>query len=187
MTNTLISSDRINVIRFLARLTENLPGSPIEVGVYKGGSLAEIAKALPHKTVYGFDTFKGLPSEDHGPGEIHSVGDFNDTAKDEVAKYLMEKEGVINFKLIEGLFPESAPDIKVSFAHLDMDFYLGTRHALEWLPPRIVSGGIIVLDDYGWERCPGVKEAVDEFTKGIWGHLFSLETPVPYQCWLRMK
>jgi O-methyltransferase len=35
--------------------------------------------------------------------------------------------------------------------------------ALEFIWPRLVSGGFIVFDDYGFPTCPGAREAVDEF------------------------
>lgn len=70
-TNSLIGPDRLAVIRFLAEMVANVPGNALEVGVYQGGSLSVIAKAMPHKTVYGFDTFSGLPVEKSSKEEIH--------------------------------------------------------------------------------------------------------------------
>jgi O-methyltransferase len=29
--------------------------------------------------------------------------------------------------------------------------------------PRLVPGGVILCDDYGFTTCPGVRRAVDEF------------------------
>jgi hypothetical protein len=42
-----------------------------------------------------------------------------------------------------------------------MDWYESTRHELLHLFPRLVPGGVLILDDYGhWE---GARQAVDEY------------------------
>lgn len=44
---------------------------------------------------------------------------------------------------------------------LDTDFYSSTKIELEILVPRMVAGGILIVDDYGaWA---GSKQAVDEY------------------------
>jgi len=44
-----------------------------------------------------------------------------------------------------------------------MDIYEPTAFALSFFNKRMVKGGIIVIDDYGFLTCPGIKRAVDEF------------------------
>jgi O-methyltransferase len=44
---------------------------------------------------------------------------------------------------------------------LDTDWYESTRHELEHLYPRLVSGGVIIIDDYG--HWAGARKAVDEY------------------------
>ena len=48
------------------------------------------------------------------------------------------------------------------FAYIDPDTYPTVRDAIEWFWPRLVQGGKLMFDDYGWEPCSGVKKAVDE-------------------------
>jgi O-methyltransferase len=53
---------------------------------------------------------------------------------------------------------------------LDTDFYSSTKIELEILYPRLVKGGVLIIDDYGsWE---GSKRAVDEYFKNekVWLH-----------------
>ena len=59
---------------------------------------------------------------------------------------------------------------KISILRLDTDLYLTTKLQLEVLFPKLVSGGILHIDDYG--ICPGVRTAVDEYFAGkkIWLH-----------------
>jgi len=47
---------------------------------------------------------------------------------------------------------------------LDTDWYESTRLELELLYPRLVAGGIISIDDYGYWR--GARPAVDEYFAG---------------------
>lgn len=192
-TSTLISPDRLAVIRHLCGLVGNVPGNAIEVGVYKGGSLAVIAKAMPHKTVYGFDTFEGLPASKHSTSEHHQPGEFNSGSMEEIEKALQSDcIDVQNFKLVKGIFPECMGDAgdtsfgHVCFAHLDVDFEQSMRDCLEWVAFRMRPGGIIVCDDYGWKHCLGVKTAVDEFLlPENRGNQFKIYTPVKSQCWLQ--
>lgn len=50
---------------------------------------------------------------------------------------------------------------EISLLRLDTDFYESTLVELEILWPRLVVGGILILDDYGhWD---GARRAVDEY------------------------
>ena len=76
--------------------------------------------------------------------------------------------------------PKNIPD-KISILRLDTDLYLTTKIQLEVLYPKLVSGGILHIDDYG--ICPGVRTAVDEYfiNKKIWLHR------VDFSCRLMIK
>jgi O-methyltransferase len=53
---------------------------------------------------------------------------------------------------------------------LDTDFYSSTKKELEILYPRLVSGGVCIVDDYGYWR--GARQAVDEyFGNQKWLHI----------------
>lgn len=58
----------------------------------------------------------------------------------------------------------------ISLLRLDTDFYDSTKVELEYLFPKVVKGGIIILDDYG--GFTGVKKATDEYLKK--NHLYPL-------------
>ncbi len=47
--------------------------------------------------------------------------------------------------------------------HLDVDLYAPTRFALDFFDRRLVTGGIVVVDDFRVVSCPGVEQAVEEF------------------------
>ena len=158
----LINDEKAGAIADVLRQIEHVPGALAECGVYKGGILRLLAERYPARTVYGFDTFAGLPAEMHQPGEPHKVGDFADTSIEVVRASVSD---LLNVRIVPGLFPDSAQSIqfeRFAFVHLDMDFYASTRAALAWLLTRMAPGGVIVLDDYEWPYCPGVSRAVAE-------------------------
>ena len=69
-------------------------------------------------------------------------------------------------RLYQGWIPSRFSDIaarRFSFVHIDVDIYEPTRDSLEFFYDRMVPGGIIVCDDYGFITCPGAKQAFDEF------------------------
>lgn len=158
----LLSRDRASSLVAEALACLPLNGEYWECGVYKGGSAYLVAEAIaPSKpTVFRlFDTFIGLPT----PCEFdtHETGEF--------AASLVEAAEFLPFDFIKyhmGRIPDSfigLEDSKIAFCHLDLDLYWSTRHAIEFVWPRLMKGGSIVIDDYEWEGdigCPGVKKAV---------------------------
>jgi len=69
---------------------------------------------------------------------------------------------------VEDTLPDRAP-MEIALLRLDTDWYASTKHELETLYPRLVSGGVLMLDDYGhWTGC---RKAVDEY--------FAANAPAP--------
>jgi len=61
---------------------------------------------------------------------------------------------------VEETLPANAPG-EIALLRLDTDWYASTRHELVHLYPRLVSGGVLILDDYGYWQ--GARRAVDEY------------------------
>jgi len=159
---TLLSEDRCFMLWQYARYACRLPqGEVAEVGTYKGGSARLIAKTCP-KIVHLFDTFSGIPYTDVSV-DSHKKGDFSDTSMEVVRNFLSDCDNVI---LHPGIFPSTTnwvKDKQFCFVHIDVDVYQSVRECLGFFYPRTVRGGIIILDDYRWEKCPGVEKAITEF------------------------
>ena len=62
--------------------------------------------------------------------------------------------------MVEQTLPGEAPE-KIALLRLDTDWYASTRHELEQLYPRLESGGVLIIDDYG--HYEGARRAVDEY------------------------
>ncbi len=72
-------------------------------------------------------------------------------------------------RLHTGVFPETAGALanrRFSFVHVDAVLYRSVLSACEFFYPRLVTGGVMVFDDYLPPHCPGEKRAVDEFFAG---------------------
>lgn len=173
---TLLYYDRLYTIyQALFRIKETMGDSPAnmaEVGVYKGGGSYFMASVLQElkwqsATLHCFDTFEGHASRDvRGEDPHQRAASFSDTSFDSVSEYLSK---FANVKIYKGRIQETSPQIEEKsfcFVHLDMDLYEPTVFSLKFFERRLLSGGIIVVDDYGFLTCPGVKQAVDEFMDG---------------------
>lgn len=171
----------VNIFRCynLYQLTKGVvevAGDVAEVGVYKGGTAKLIASQLPHKKVYLFDTFLGMP-ESNPELDIHVKGDFKDTSLASVAYYLAD---VPNVALCQGLFPETTVHVErntmFSFVHVDCDIYSSVKACCEYFYPLLKPFGIMCFDDYGALSCPGAKKAVDEFFMDRYENLIYMPT-----------
>jgi hypothetical protein len=154
---TLISTDRLASIRKEVLATNHMPGDLAELGCYKGGS-AKLIRDHSRGTLHLFDTFAGIPDDDAAEGGVHVKGEFAGSLDDVKAVV-----GTENVEYHVGAFPTGRePDARFRFAHVDLDTYQSTAAALAYLVPRMVPGGVILLDDFGWHCCPGVAIAVRE-------------------------
>jgi len=160
--NTICAPEHLQSLLQLMCQVERLPGVVAEVGVYRGGT-ARLLCLNTSARVYLIDTFEGLPQE--GPHDnYHHKGDFADTSVQHVIKTLT---GLGNYTILKGEFPRQnseALQLQVfKLVHIDVDLYTSVRDCLAFFWPRMVSGGVIVLDDYTTPTCLGAKKATDEF------------------------
>lgn len=165
---TLVDKYRCYELWQLVNETAKLDGALIEVGVWKGGSGALIAKRAKlsgiKDKVYLCDTFTGVVKA----GEKDSTyegGEHANTSK-EIVEELSNKLKLNNTRILVGMFPEETSklvsDNKFRFCHIDVDVYQSSKDIVKWLWPKLVIGGIVVFDDYGFEGCDGVTRFVNE-------------------------
>ncbi|MFA7431379.1 MAG: TylF/MycF/NovP-related O-methyltransferase [Rhodospirillaceae bacterium] len=171
------------------KMTQDVPGSIAEVGVFRGESLLMWAKFLEifcmgdrTKTVYGFDHFEGLKNlrpEDGQRNNVMKEGAYNPSdsvadLRDLIAlfdedRFAPQKPRI---KLVDGDVLESIPKwveenpgVRLSLLHLDLDLYEPTLVALQHLYPLVVPGGLVVLDEYAFENFPGESRALEDYFK----------------------
>lgn len=180
---TMTSPERIfGLIQATRYVSMNrIPGAIVECGVWKGGSMAAIARTLlqledKSRDLYLFDTFEGMPAPTGNDVEYsgkHAAevlkeeeGTRCDDAPLEAVKdviyatnYPREKIHFVSGK-VEETIPALAPG-SISLLRLDTDWYESTRHELIHLFPRLSTTGVFIVDDYGhWRGC---RQACDEY------------------------
>lgn len=131
-----------------------------EFGVYRGNSINHLA-SLTEKTIYGFDSFEGLPER------------WRD--RFEKGKFMLEELPQVkrNVQIIQGLFQDTVPIFleeypdNLSLLHIDCDIYSSTKTVFEMIGDRIVPGTIIAFDDFfnypGWKT--GEFQVFNEFVE----------------------
>lgn len=159
---TLVDWPACFILYRTVRLCARLGGVMAEIGVFRGGTARLLSRAAPEKTLHLFDTFGGMPPSDPRR-DLHQEKDFADTSLDEVRSYLADCDNAVFHR---GVFPETGVSVASElfcFVHVDADIYQSVWDACAFFYPRLVSGGAMVLDDYGFVTCPGAREAVDRF------------------------
>jgi hypothetical protein len=184
---TMTSDERlfalINATRYI--LDKKIDGSFVECGVWKGGSMMSVAYTLVERQVtkrqlYLFDTFDGMSEPTDKDYDI-----FGSLAKKLLQKNKKQEKSSIwcyspleevqqnlsqtkypteNIIYVQGKVEETIPETlpnKIALLRLDTDWYESTKHELVHLFPKLVQGGVLIIDDYGhWQGC---RKAVDEY------------------------
>lgn len=138
-----------SVIRFATDVV-TIIGAYIELGVCTGKTINFIAALNPTKTIFGFDSFEGLPEDWVRQDKTIKKGTFGFKNKRFVPPVLS------NVKLFKGWFNESLPrflkevlkDTPIAFLHVDSDIYSSAQEALTIFKNNIVPGTIIVFDEF---------------------------------------
>lgn len=158
-----------------------IPGDIVECGVWRGGSSMLAAHSLMHfgdtnRTLYLYDTYAGMSE----PGE-HDIrfdgarasdlwtrmgrNNWWPASLDEVrTNLLVTGYPADRIKFVEGRVEETIPGTipsAIALLRLDTDWYESTLHELRYLFPQLSSGGVVILDDYGWWT--GSKKAAEEY------------------------
>lgn len=185
---TMTSSERVwsllQAVRYVQ--DEQLPGDFVECGVWRGGSVMAMARKLQalgsaDRDLWLYDTFEGMTTPTKEDVEAVTgttaerllasteVGDGNNVwclaDLDDVQANMRSTgypEGRIHYvrgdvaTTLTNEYPE-----QIALLRLDTDWYESTKAELEVLFPRLVLGGVCILDDYG--HWAGARKAVDDY------------------------
>ena len=165
-----------------------IEGDIVECGVWKGGSMAAVARTLisnstTDRTLWMYDTYDGMSEPTDNDVDFRG----------QTAQQLLEQEGTENaesadsiwcrcslesvketlratgypeqeMRYIKGKVEETLPSQspnRISILRLDTDWYESTKCELEILFPKVVPGGVLIIDDFGhWQGC---RKAVEEY------------------------
>lgn len=148
------------LFREIKNFVQHHQGMYLEFGVRDGFTVNFISQMFPDNTIYGFDSWLGLPEPWVTPWRVYPKGEFSTDGKLPAVRP--------NVKLISGWFEDSLPTFAeankgkiTAFVHIDCDLYSSTKTIFKNLGHTFVPGTIIVFDEYF--RDVGEKQAFDEW------------------------
>lgn len=185
--NFYLSCDNSRLGKFIAhyelfKQITGKSGAIVECGVFKGTSLVRFAgfrKLLDKeqgRKIVAFDTFGDFPGTNFMPDKklrdklIADAGSQS-ISTSQLMEVLRHKKSETGVELVSGDINQTVPEyvkihpeFQISLLNIDVDIYEPTVTILKYLYPLVVSGGIVMLDDYG--VFPGETKAVDEYFNG---------------------
>lgn len=173
---SLLNTSRLISIGHCLKATRFLPGDTAEVGIAAGGTTRLIAACNGGKRHWACDTFDGLADAGGHDGPL-----TNKMFQNELPQVRAELEDMPNVTLVAGYFPLSAHEGmgKFSFVHIDVDTYQSVLNCFNYFSTRMVSGGLLALDDVlpGRNGCPGAQKAWGEIRRTRGWEVFSQTPP----------
>ena len=184
---TMIGRERlfalIQGLRYVSK--HRVPGAIVECGVWRGGAMGAAALVLKDlgetRDIHLFDTFEGMSAptdEDKTITGDSAQNEFEEkqtgaqsstwcmaSLEDVQANLATLGLDVNDFHFVKGMvedtIPSQMPEGDIAVLRLDTDWYKSTKHEMEHLFPKLVPGGVLIIDDYGdWA---GARQAVDEY------------------------
>jgi hypothetical protein len=113
----------------------------LEFGVYKGSTINKISE-YSSSTVYGFDSFEGLPTDwrpKYSKGAFSLEGQMPEVRQ--------------NVRLVKGWFEDTLKPFletqqkKISFLHIDSDLYSSAKYILDTCREYFTDNCMVVFDE----------------------------------------
>jgi O-methyltransferase len=166
--HTLVDQYRCFELWDLAQQMSGLEGAVVEVGVWRGGTAAILAKASGAESrVFLCDTFEGVVKASADQDSVYKGGEHADTSISLVESLLVSL-GLSNCFILKGIFSEETAHLltesSVKICHIDVDVYQSAKDIFTWVWPRLIPGGVVIFDDFGFGACEGITQLVNEIT-----------------------
>ena len=152
---------------------QKIEGDIVECGVFLGGSMMMILRTLQdmgdqNRRVFLYDSFEmfsGVITEHDVNYRGRPVSGLTTNFMD-VTRQNVDETGYPQDQLVfvpgnvEETTTKTSHD-RIALLRLDTDTYYSTKVELENLYPYLVPGGVIIVDDYGYNA--GCRKATDEY------------------------
>lgn len=170
---------RLHVALWCANQAAKLRGDFVECGVWRGFLATAIVNYIPwpidNRKFYLFDTWEGIDErwlteeERNNKAKLDHFKPYYSNQYEAVRKHFLNYR---NVQLVKGSVPETLNLVKieaVSYLSLDMNCASPELSAAEHFWNKLVPGGMILLDDYGFVSYEEQKKGFDQFAnrKGI--------------------
>lgn len=162
----------------MAKYYKDHLGCYVECGVAAGAQVIAMRFGAPNKIIHAFDSFKGIPLPSNRDNQIPGIKELNEFEQSllpnpgeqklestgvtsvDVQSFkdhlINSKAGLENIVIHEGWFEETLPENDlgdIALLRLDGDLYNSTFTCLKYLFPKLVKGGVFILDDYELKGC----------------------------------
>jgi O-methyltransferase len=188
--NTLVDIYRCYELWQISKNLQHNNAAIIEVGVWRGGTAGLLARANDNNSpVYLCDTFEGVAKAGEKDNQ-YTGGEHADTSV-ETVENLMKKLDISGYHILKGIFPDVNANLlereQFKICHIDVDVYNSAKDIFNWVWQRMIVGGVVVFDDYGFAACAGITTLVNElaaetpnvfFVHNINGHGLLIKTAV---------
>lgn len=165
---------RTHIAIWAAQHGLNLEGDFVECGVYTGILSLAICEYTQFQNVnkkfYLYDLWDSIPLESVNQNERETVKKHNDSLYSNHNVFESTREAFSSFPnchLIKGFLPETlsvCPE-KIAYLSIDLNNAPAEKACIEKLWPKLTSGALVVLDDYGWNGHEEQRHMWDAFTR----------------------
>ena len=131
-----------------------------------------------HFEVFLYDAWGEMEKEFLTEREKFNIGDYAYLSIEQTKKNLIDFQDRCRFikGYIPGVFTESPGPDELSWLHIDLNSSMPTLKTLEHFLPKLLPGGVVLFDDYGWKKYEETKEVADKFCSKFDGLLMPLPT-----------
>lgn len=182
---------RIHTLCWAGRRALALPlGDFVECGVFKGDMAWCVSRfcdlEASDRRFFLYDSFQGFDPRLSGETEIPKTPDYFDFAnryyqRAGIREYVESRfDDNPRVEVFAGILPDAfdvaPPPDAIAYLHIDLNSPTAELACMERLFDKVVPGGSIVLDDYGWKVFRKQKEVADEFFAGRGQQILELPT-----------
>ncbi|MEN9949465.1 MAG: hypothetical protein RLY85_217 [Bacteroidota bacterium] len=174
---------RVYIVCWFADHVKNLDGDFVECGVNTGAFSRAIIEYVDfnklNKTFHLLDTFEGFPTQQITEEERKAGIGIYATHYHPVYEEVKKTFQGFNVNIIKGMIPDSlevCKTVKIAFLSIDMNAVVPEMAAIHYFWDKLVVGGVVILDDYGFPMHTAQKLAFDEFAQSKNTNILSLPT-----------
>ncbi|HMO78949.1 MAG TPA: TylF/MycF/NovP-related O-methyltransferase [Candidatus Paceibacterota bacterium] len=175
---------RIHTLCWAAKHASKLDGDFVDCGVHTGIFARAVINYIDfnktNKKYYLLDTFEGLDERFSSKKEMERNKSMSYEDRKNLFEDVKKTFEKFNVEIIKGAIPETLELVKsqkICYLSVDMNCVQPELAALNFFWDKMVSGGIIIIDDYGYANSHNEqKSGHDEFARSKGIEILSLPT-----------
>jgi hypothetical protein len=161
---TLLDIKRAYTLWYFGSQLRKVRASILDIGCCEGGSGFIMSKINEVGEVHLIDTFSGLIDRDKNYKKTDMVFKDIDSIKKNIKKLKLKR-----IKISKCFFPKTFKNrvSKIKISHIDVNTYNSTKNSFFFVDKKLISGGIIIFDDYGIYTNKNIIKFINIYKKMI--------------------